>query len=311
MRVVIAEQYGDESVLRIVDRPEPEREAGHVLVSMRATTVGIPDTLIRKGVMAPLTPDLPMPFVLGWDIAGVVTQDGERFSAGDRVVGMLPWFELGGTRGTHQEIVSADERWLARIPDELDWAVAAALPLDATTAAQGLEMVGAQPGESLLILGASGPVGGFAAELAALDRVRVIAVASTDDEAHLAELGVERVLPRQDPADLVAAVRTFAPDGVDAVFDSASIGAGAIGAVRDGGRFITAFDPSAPPPERGITVDGVHSHPDAELLARIVGRVAAGELHPRIADRLPLDRVAEAHRRVEAGGLRGKIVLTF
>lgn len=311
MRAVVAKEYGDESVLEVVDRPEPPAEAGHVPVAMRATSVSVVDTMIRQGATAPMTPGLEPPVVVGWDVAGVVQADGERFAAGDKVVGMLPWFELGGTRGTNQDVVSAEERWLVPVPDGLGWDVAGAISLDGTTAVQALRLVGARAGDTILVTGASGPVGAFAAELAAREGVQVLALASTGDEERVASLGVAHVLPRQEPADLVAAVRAIAPDGVDAVFDAALLGAGVIGAVRDGGRFITAFDPFAPQPERSITVDGVHATPDADDLARVVDLVASGDLHPRIDVSMPLEQVADAHRRTVSRGSRGKVVLTF
>lgn len=311
MQALIAQQYGDESVLKVVDRPEPNGEAGSVPVEMRATTVSVVDTLIRSGATASMTPDLTPPIVLGWDIAGVVQSDGERFAAGDRVVGMIPWFELGGTRGTNQEVVIADERWLVRLPESVDWDIAAALPLDGTTATQALRLAGPRRGDTLLVTGASGPVGGFVTELATLDGVRVLALASTGDEEHVNSLGAAHVLPRQNPGDLVHAVRAIAPDGVDAVFDAALLGNGVIGAVRDGGRFVTAFDPFAPAAERSITIDGVHARPDATDLAHVVELVAAAQLHPRIAIRLPLDRAAEGHHQIESRSVRGKVVLSF
>ncbi|WP_346165085.1 zinc-binding dehydrogenase [Streptomyces javensis] len=153
--------------------------------------------------------------------------------------------------------------------------------------------------------------GSFAAQLAAAEGAKVVAVASADDEAYVSALGVQHVLPRDEPRRLVEAVRKIAPNGVDRAFDAALVGAPLLGAVRDGGGFLSAVEAVAPAPERGITVTGVHAKPNTTQLTDLVRRVAAGELTTRIADVLPIEHGAEAHRRLEAGGLRGKLVLTY
>ncbi|MFF6995775.1 zinc-binding dehydrogenase [Streptomyces sp. NPDC008313] len=99
-------------------------------------------------------------------------------------------------------------------------------------------------------------------------------------------------------------------DGVDKAFDAALIGAPLLGAVRDGGSFVSAAAAVAPAPERDITVTGVHARPNGAQLTDIIDRVATGELTIRNAEVLPIEHGAQAHRLTEAGGLRGKLVLT-
>ncbi|QKV96047.1 NADP-dependent oxidoreductase [Streptomyces sp. NA02950] len=311
MRAVEVTAFGTPDVLRLVDRPDPEPRPGAVRVRIHATIVNPVDSWVRRGTMAHRTPHLPFPFTLGFDIAGTVLDDTDAFTAGQRVIGLYPWLVEGTGKGTNAEIVHADPRWLAPLPQSVDWATAATVPLNSLTARQSLDLLGCAPGETVLVTGASGAVGSFAAQLAAADGAKVVAVASAGDEAYVTALGVQYVLSREDPHRLVEAVRKVAPNGVDRAFDAALIGAPLLGAVRAGGGFLSAVEAAAPAPERGITVTGVHAKPDAAQLTDLIRRVVAGELTTRIADVLPIEHSAQAHRRLEAGGLRGKLVLTF
>ncbi|MEU0563251.1 NADP-dependent oxidoreductase [Dactylosporangium sp. NPDC006015] len=290
MRVVEVQRYGGIDALRVVERTSPAPDtAGRVRVRVEAAAVNPVDVATRAGWLAALLPDLTGPFVLGWDFAGV-TDDGQR------VAGFVPWFEQGGTVGAQASVLFADPAWFAPVPAGTDLVTAATLPLNAVTAAQALRIAGLSAGRSLLVTGASGGVGGFAVQLAAAAGVEVTAVASTGDEPFVAGLGAKTVLSRTDP---------LPPKAFDAVLDAASV-PGAIGAVRDGGVHVAVTDPAAPAAERGVRVGTVHVTPDRALLAELLG---AG-LVTRVAGTLPLDEAAEAHRRLEAGGLRGKLVLT-
>ncbi|MEO7982314.1 MAG: alcohol dehydrogenase catalytic domain-containing protein [Sporichthyaceae bacterium] len=97
MRVLEVTAYGRPGVLRLAQRPDAEPIPGTVRVRMRATAVNPVDLLVRSGAMAARTPQLQFPFELGFDMAGTVLEDAETFTAGQRVVGLLPWFLLGGT----------------------------------------------------------------------------------------------------------------------------------------------------------------------------------------------------------------------
>jgi len=264
--------------------------------------------LTRAGVLASMTPHLTPPLVLGWDLAGVVETAGGGFGVGQRVVGMVPWFATGV--GTYAELVAVDPGWLVPLPDGVDDVTGAALPLNALTASHALDLVGVMAGQTLLVTGASGAVGGYAVQLAAAAGARVLAVASAGDEDHVRSLGAKEVLARAEPAALVAAAREAAGGGLDAVLDAAPVGPPLIAAVRDHGVFITVLDFQLPATERGIRVGKVSATPDAPRLGRLVAALAAGDLTTRVAASLPLEQAAQAHERAAAGGLRGKIVLT-
>lgn len=111
------------------------------------------------------------------------------------------------------------------------------------------------------------------------------------------------------PAQLVGAVHEFVPNGVDAVLDAAPVGPALIGAARDGGSFTTVVDPAVPASERGVRVAKVSVAPDAAALRELVDALATGRLRTRVAGTVPFADVAQAHRRAEAGGFRGKLVL--
>jgi NADPH:quinone reductase len=311
MKVVEVREYGGPEVLAAADRPEPVAAPGRVRVRVAAATVNPADLWTRAGALQVLTPGLVPPFVLGWDLAGTVLEDAGGFTAGQAVVGDLPWFDVAVAGiGAYAEVVTAEPAWLAPLPAGLDPVAAATLGLNGPTAAQGLALVGARPGETLLVTGASGGVGGFAVQLAAAAGVRVLAVAAgQDDEAYVKGLGAEQVLPRTAADGLAAVVRDVLPGGVDAVFDAASGGPAGIGAVRDGGVFVAVTDPGTPAAERGVRVGKVGVTPDPAELAELAEALAAGRLTTRVADVLPLDRAADAHRRLAAGGVRGKLVL--
>lgn len=293
MRVIQVSQYGGPEVLEVAHVPDPSPVPGKVRVQMRATGVNPADLLIREGVFAARTPDLPFPFVLGFEIAGTVLDDAEGFTKGQRVIGLLPWLRKGDGEGSNAEIVLADREWLAPLPEGIDWVTAATIPLNALTARQAVDLLDAQPGDTVLITGASGAVGGFAVQIAAADGLNVIATASEGDEDYVASLGAKQVLKRGETAP------------VDHAFDPALIGQPLLAAIKDGGTYVAATDPAMPPSERGINVTVVHSAPDPEALKKLV------HLRTRVAEVFPIEHVKEAHERVRAGGFRGKVVLGF
>lgn len=309
MRAVVANEYGPAEVLHVETLPDPTPAAGRVLVRVAAATVNPADAGTRAGAFAHYVPNLPMPFVLGWDFAGTVVADGGGFAAGDRVAGMIPWFALADGAGASAELVDADPAWLGRVPAGLDDVTAATVPLNGLTARQAVDLLAAAPGQTVVVTGASGAVGGFAAQLLVVAGVRVIAVASRDDAEHVAALGVDHVVVRDPDGDLAAAIAAIAPDGVDGVLDPGSAGAHLLAVIRDGGTHVTATAP-VPDPGRGIRLARVEVEPDAAQLQALLDAVAGGALSTRVAGTVRFDDAAEAHRRVEAGGFQGKLVLT-
>jgi NADPH:quinone reductase-like Zn-dependent oxidoreductase len=311
--VVIAAALGGPEVLQVAELPEPEAGPGQVVVRIRAVCVHPADLAATTGEI-PRGPVLP-PFLPGWDIAGEVASigpDTAEFRVGDRVVGMIPWYLTRGAPGGYAQFVAADAGWLVPLPDGLDFAPAATVPLNAQTAHQGLALMSMDmppvsldmlpAGSSILVTGASGGVGGFATQLAAQNGYHVRAQASHADEEWVHSLGAHEVISRS--ADLT----TVGP--VAAVFDTVPLGQASAAAVKNGGVVVSTRPTPAIVPARGVRQDLQLIRLDRTLLADLVGRVAAGRLRTRVAATMPLTEAADAHRRVLAGGLRGKLVLT-
>ncbi|MBU2667226.1 NADP-dependent oxidoreductase [Actinoplanes bogorensis] len=304
MRGVVAIALGGPEVLQVTDLPDPEAGLGQVVVRIRAVCVHPADIAATTGQI-PGGPVAP-PFSPGWDIAGEVASAGPGASdlrVGDRVVGMIPWYSTRGTPGGYAEFVAADTDWLVRLPDGLDFVSAATVPLNAQTAHQGLSLLPpAVDGRSILVTGAGGGVGGFATQLAARSGYHVLAQAGHGDEQWVRDLGAHEVVSRT--VDL----STVGP--VPALFDAVPLGEAAAVAVEDGGVVVATRPTPAIAAARGVRQELQLIRHDRDLLADLVGQVAAGQLRTRVAETMPLTDAADAHRRVLAGGLRGKLVLT-
>jgi NADPH:quinone reductase len=259
--------------------------------------------LIGAGLMAPRRQT-----GLGWDVAGVVAGLGDgvtRFRPGAPVIGLKDLIDV--PLGTFAEYVALDADAVAAAPDRLAPVQAATLPLNALTADQALDLLGLEPGRTLLVTGAAGALGGYAVELAVRRGLRVVALAAKRDEATVREFGAQWFVPRSpEPA---AAVRALVPGGVDAAIDAAVVGNRARDAVRGGGAFVSVVAGAAPAPLRGTRVHNVWIRADGHRLAELGALAGAGQLSVRVADTYPLDKAAVAFDRLGRGGLRGRLVL--
>jgi NADPH:quinone reductase len=305
MHVAEVSAFGGPEVLRLAERPDPVPAAGEVVVRIRAANVNPTDLSVRSGQARARMPDLQPPIVPGWDLAGEVTAVGGEvtgYSPGDRVLGMIPFGRIDGRVGAYAQAAAVDPAWLAPISEAVDHVVAATLPLNALTARQALDLIAAPPGATLLITGASGAVGGFATQLAIREGYRVLAQASDDDEDWVASLGAAEVLPRS--TDLAS----IGP--VDAVLDAVPLGPESTVTLREGGIAVFTRPPQPAEPERNVRFETVLVQSNADQLRALTAELEAGRLRTRIAEVLTLEQAARAHELNEAGGLRGKVVLT-
>ena len=311
MRAVGFSEFGGPEVLRIISRPVPEPGPGQVRVRVAAAAVNPTDLAFRSGAHRSMPAGVEPPYTPGMDLAGVVdvAGDGGGWLPGERVMAAVSQWVPGG--GAQAEFVLVDSSALTRIPEAISLQAAATLPMNALTVRAALDQLALQPGQSLAITGAAGIVGGYAIQLGRAEGLRIIADAAAADADLVGGLGAHVVVPRGP--DVAAAIRRAVPDGVDALLDAAVMGAPVLPAVRDGGQLM-AVRPFAGETEREITVSLVlvfhHLH-EADRLARLAELAARRTLTLRVADVLPADHAAQAHRRMAAGGVRGRLVLTF
>lgn len=296
MRALVARAGESAPVLTEIDPTPPG--PSDVRIQVASAAVNPIDVFIAGGPGRQVF-GLPDQVGLGWDVAGTITavgSDVRDLTVGDRVAALDN--TLGAPGRTHAESVTVPAANVARVPDGLDLVEAGSLPLNALTARQAVDLLGTPDGRSLLITGAAGAVGGFAAALAARDGWTVSAlVRSSADAEFVTAAGAHRVVT--DPPG---------PD-YDVVLDAAALQQAALGFVRDGGRFV-GVQPALPvPAERGIDVGAVGVRPDGAGLAALLRLAVEGALEVRVAGTLPLADAASAYAKVAGGGQRGRWLL--
>jgi NADPH:quinone reductase-like Zn-dependent oxidoreductase len=309
MKSIIVRQPGDPDVLEIADLPLPEPGPHQVRIKVAASSLNPIDLSARAGRLtaAGLMPPMPQ-YGLGWDVAGHVDATGSgivRFQSGDAVIGLRDLLFAGGA---HAEYVVLDESAIAPAPTSVPLTDAATLPLNGLTADRALDLAGLAPGQTLLITGASGGVGGFALQLAAIRGLRTVALARPHDADRVRALGASEVVTSSD--DLGTAVRRIVPGGVDAVIDAAILGISAHQALRGAGTFVALVAPFAPPPIRATRVVVQEVFADGDRLAELSKLVDDSALTLRVAKTFSLERAREAHELLESGGVGGRIILT-
>jgi NADPH2:quinone reductase len=309
VQAVVVRRFGGPEALEVTDVPVPQAGPGQVRITVQAAAVNPVDLATRAGLLAEhglMAADSPVG--IGWDLAGVIDAAGpgvDRLRAGDPVIGLRDL--LTSPVGAQAEQVVLDADAVAPAPRGLPAAEAATLPLNGLTAAQALDLLALRPGQWLLVTGAAGALGGYALELAGLRGLRTVAVAAEPDEQLVRGLGADEFIART--GSLGGAVRRVLPQGVHGALDAALVGMPALDAVRSGGSFVAVAAGAAPVPLRGTRVSNVWIRADGAQLARLAALAESGRLTPRVAEVRPLGEVAAAHRRLAAGGLRGRIVL--
>lgn len=297
MRAVVATAFGGPEVVEVVQVGVPEPGAGQVRIKVAAAAVNPVDAGVREGVFGGAGERIG----LGWDVAGTVDAVGDgaagsAWGAGDAVVALAPG--LVRPLGSHAEYVLVDAGAVAAAPRTADVVHAATLPLNALTAAQALDLLELTPGQSLLVTGAAGALGGFAVQLAARRGVAVTALARAGDEEFIRSLGAVDFTSGE-----VGAGR------FDAVLDAAVLGEPALEWVRDGGAYMGVIPEAHPASVRGVRTASVGVRADGARLAELVGLVDEGALTLRVAGTYPLDEASKAHARLAEGGVRGRLVL--
>jgi NADPH:quinone reductase-like Zn-dependent oxidoreductase len=307
MRAIGQDVLGGPEVLREVELERPAPRPNEVLVRVRAAGVNPTDWKHRANGGFLGEP----PFVLGWDVSGVVEAVGigvARFRPGDEVFGMLP-YPFG--HGSHAEYVTGPARAFAPKPAGIDHTQAGALPLVSLTAWQALvETAGLRPGQRVLIHAAAGGVGHVAVQIAKEHGAHVIGTASSGKHGFLRSIGVD------EPVDYRETDVTEAVKDVDVVLDTlgGQTSVDSLRVLRPGGIVVSILpvgsDTFHQEAER-LGVRAVRMLVDASRsgMQAISDLVEAGKLRAEIAGAFPLAEAAEAHRLGETGRTTGKLVL--
>lgn len=306
MKAVRFHEFGGPEVLRYEDADRPAVGAGQVLIRVAGSAFNPADTGIRGGT---LPFPVALPHVPGFDVSGTVEELGDDvagFDIGDRVVGFIPMIDDGSAA----EYVVAPAEALAVAPAHIDLADAAALPSSGLTAWQALfDDAGLTAGQRVLIVGAGGPVGGYAVQLAKRAGAHVIATASPRSRAGVADAGADEIIDHTsstvleavtEPVDVLLNLAPISPEEFIAL----------VALVRDGGVVVatTAWMTTPGDEARGVRAIGVFVRADADELAHLVGLVDRGELTVGVAQRVPLSELPAVHAQAARGEVRGKVI---
>lgn len=326
MKALILKSYGDEAVFEAAEVNKPKAEQGQVLVRIAASSVNTVDTMIRQmGKDLTLSPETPA--ILGMDFAGTVEAVGagvESYAVGDEVYGCAGG--LAALPGTLAEYISADYRLIAHKPKNLSMREAAALPLVAITAYEGLTRAGIKEGQKVLVHGGSGGVGHVALQLAKHFGADVYSTGGGDPQMGLIErLGATPINYRTESVEQYVAKHTNGV-GFDVVFDSVG-----------GANMANSFEAAALNGQIASTVSMceldlttahfkglslhvvfmlipmLHDHrreAHADILRCLTQIVEAGGLKPVLDEtQHSLEEVGQAYARLESGKAMGKVVV--
>ncbi len=298
MKAVLFDRYGPADVLAIADVEPPQPKPGQVRVQVRAVGIQPFDVGVRLGSM-PIPVDFPQR--LGNEFAGVVETTGDGVTgwrAGDEVIGFAFMRSLA-------QYVVVDQEVLVRKPATMPWDVAGGLSSSGQTAYWALRELGVTRGETVLIHAAAGGVGTVAVQLARAWAADVIGTASAANHDYVASLGAS---PVAYGSGLVDRVRALAPGGVDVALDAVGGQAlrDSLNLVADRSRIGTLVDHDS---ADALGVRGIRAQLSADQLRALVALHEAGDLRLTIRATFPLERIADAHREVERGHGRGKVVV--
>lgn len=300
MKAVAFSRHGPPDVLEIVKRETPRTGPGQLRVRVRAAGIQPFDIGVRRGTM-----EVPIEFPqgLGNEFAGVVDEVGEHVTdwvPGDEVFG---WTFLASLA----EYVVVDADAVLRKPPDMPWEVAGCMSSSGNTAYTALRDLNVGPGDLLLVHAAAGGAGTVAVQLARAWGASVIGTASEANHDYVAGLGAT---PVTYGPGLVERVRAVAPHGVDAVLDAVGGQAlhDSLELTADRNRIATLVDHEV---AARLGVRGVRGRRSPEQLRELTELYAGGRLHITIRSLFPLERIADAHREVETGHGRGKVVVVL
>ena len=307
MKAVVIHAFGKSEVLQYEEAPMPQPAAGEVCIQVRAVGVNPFDWKIRQGAVEQMMPH-QLPLILGWDVAGDIAALGPGvtdFAVGDPVYALAN----PAKNGAYAEYVVVDAGLVAPKPTNLDYVDAASVPMAAETARLATYDAGqVAAGQTVLVHGGAGSVGGFAVQLAKLRGATVLATAGPDDLDYVRSLGADRVINyKQERFEDVAR-------DVDLVLDplGGDTQARSWQVLKPGGRIVSTVQPPTPPADapQGATGQIVSVEPGAAALRALTALLEAGQLQTLVQQVLPLSSARQAHDMLEKGlGKPGKVVL--
>ena len=308
MRAIVIDQYGDKEELKEKELPKPEPEADEVLIEIHAASVNPIDWKLRYGYLKEKFP-FDFPIVLGWDAAGIVEKVGENVESlqkGDRVF-VRP--ELTN-RGTYAEYTTAKEELVAKMPDNINFKEAAAVPLAGLTAYQTLVDVGnLESGDKVLIHAGAGGVGSFAVQIAKKLGAYVATTASTKNVEFLKSLGADEVIDytKDDFSQIL--------ENYDLVIDilGGEIQDKSLTILKNGGMLVSIVEePDQEKAEKlGVKTKFHWLIPDGKELAILAEMMEKQTLKPAVGTVFPFSEqgLKDAHELSETHHARGKIVI--
>jgi len=309
VKTVRYHSYGDSDVLAYEDADRPAAGPGQVVVKVAGAAFNPVDVAIRAGFMQQVFP-VTLPHIPNFDMSGVIDEVGEGvsgWSAGDAVVAFLPMTAPGAAA----EYVAVSAEVLAGAPRTVELADAAGLPSASLTASQALfEHADVKPGQSVLVNGAGGAVGGYAVQLAKQAGAIVTATASARSAGRIRSYGGDQIIDYTATTLLQAVAGQRFDVVLNLVRTDAEEAAALADLAADGGAFVSTTTPEPTDPGRGVRTVRVFARSDADQLAGLVARVDAGDLKIDVAERRPLTDLPAVHDQSAAGRLAGKTVLT-
>ncbi|BBY73174.1 zinc-binding alcohol dehydrogenase [Mycolicibacterium parafortuitum] len=312
-QAVLIPEFGPADVLTVGNVDVRPARAGEVRIAVAAAAVNPTDIATRSGLVAAAYADFSPPYIAGMDAAGHIESVGDgvtRFAPGDPVMAIVMPRRPEG--GAHAALIVVPEAAVVPIPAGLPVEQAAMLPMNGLTALEALACLDLAPGDTLGITGGAGYLAAFVTVLASRAGVTVIADGRVDEHPTLQRRGAHLTVDR-GPGVAQRFIEA-AGGGLTAVLDTALIGTSVFEAIRDGGRLgtVRTFDEAAP---RGISVRPIWVR---ERLLDTAGLTQLGALAADgafefldVTGRFRPDQAAEAHRAVEAGGLRGRPLIIF
>ena len=312
MKTVGFKKFGEPEVLEVMEFPDNEIGSEDIKIKNYASAVNPTDIVSRSGLIKHFIKDFSLPCVPGMDFAGIVEEVGENvktgIKVGDSVMGMVM---PNGIHGAYSDRLILNQFAVVKIPKNTSFIEAATLPMNGLTARLSLDLLNLNKGQTIAVTGGPGAYGGYVIQLAKADGLIVIADSNQSDLKLLKDLGADHIISREK--NFVEEIRKIFPEGVDGIADGALLNEKAIDAVKDNGSF-TSVRNFIGEPQRNInfTATWVSEYNcDFERLDKLRQQVEDGLISLRVADTVTPNNVAEAHRRLDAGGTRGRMVINW